>query len=618
MKHFGDITKIDGGKVPAVDVITFGAPCQDLSVAGLRHGMRHEALGDEETTRSGLFYEAVRIIKEMRDHDRSTGRAAELVRPRFAIYENVPGALSSNGGKDWQAVIQSLLQVVREVPDIPVPERGWPSVGSFCGVGDDGVPFSLAYKLHDAQYWGVPQRRKRLSIVVDYAGFDAPWILFDPQFERTSENGEPHAAVRDSGAKSESGEVRSECEGLPGDTEPGGAPGQGTAAVTEGGADNAESIPFGETGHGYWQRGFQTVRANPSHSSDLIVEPTVFSLQGGGATSQNSQGSGVGQDVSFTLNTMDVHGVLAVDVYNQTIDGDITGTVTAAAGGTNTSGPKVFSRGAMSFQERAGKPGGGVGDPIVYNGENITSPQNKANPKPGDPCHTLSTDTRNYVVEPTMIEMTSTKNTIIQDGTSCTLTARMGTGGNQVNAVCCDVGFFESHNDQAGTLLARQYKDPPIVTETYQEQTGALCASGYNKNGTQEAQNGMSVTGSVVRRLTPDECASLQGFPRWWCNIGEWTDSKGKLHKDADSPKYKAYGNSIAVGYDNDQSGFWCWLARRICAQYERRVTMASLFDGIGGFPLAFGAAGAIPVWASEIEEFPIAVTKIRFPEVEE
>lgn len=125
-------------------------------------------------------------------------------------------------------------------------------------------------------------------------------------------------------------------------------------------------------------------------------------------------------------------------------------------------------------------------------------------------------------------------------------------------------------------------------------------------------------TGSVVRRLTPLECERLQGFPDGWTDIGDWTDSKGKLHKAADSPRYKALGNSIAVGYANRQSGFWCWMARRICAQYERQITMASLFDGIGGFPLAFQAAGAIPVWASEIEEFLIAVTKVRFPEAEE
>ena len=117
--------------------------------------------------------------------------------------------------------------------------------------------------------------------------------------------------------------------------------------------------------------------------------------------------------------------------------------------------------------------------------------------------------------------------------------------------------------------------------------------------------------GSTVRRLTPLECERLQGYPDGWTDIGEWTDSKGKRHKEADSPRYKALGNSIALP-------FWAWMARRICAQYERTPTMASLFDGIGGFPLVFSRAGAVPVWASEIEEFPIAVTKIRFQEVEE
>lgn len=167
----------------------------------------------------------------------------------------------------------------------------------------------------------------------------------------------------------------------------------------------------------------------------------------------------------------------------------------------------------------------------------------------------------------------------VEDGISPTLTARMGTGGNQVNAVhCLDVGFFQSYEDVAPIALARQYKDPPVV-----------------------AQN-------AVRRLTPLECERLQGFPDGWTDIGEWTDSKGKKRKEADSPRYKALGNSIALP-------FWQWMARRICAQYERDITMASLFDGIGGFPLVFERCGAKAVWASEIEEFPMAVTKRRFPE---
>lgn len=123
------------------------------------------------------------------------------------------------------------------------------------------------------------------------------------------------------------------------------------------------------------------------------------------------------------------------------------------------------------------------------------------------------------------------------------------------------------------------------------------------------------VGANVVRRLTPTECARLQGFPDSWCEIGDWTDTKGKKHRDADSPKYKAYGNSIAVGFANERSGFWCWLMRRIAAQYERKATQGSLFSGIGGFDLAWAAVnGPESVrFSSEIEEFPIAVLKQHF-----
>ena len=123
--------------------------------------------------------------------------------------------------------------------------------------------------------------------------------------------------------------------------------------------------------------------------------------------------------------------------------------------------------------------------------------------------------------------------------------------------------------------------------------------------------NNVCRVGSMVRRLTPLECERLQGFPDNYTDLGEWVDSTGKKHKEADSPRYKALGNSIALP-------FWQYLARRICAQYERNITMGSLFDGIGGFPLVFERCGAKAVWASEIEEFPIAVTKKHFPEEDE
>ena len=153
----------------------------------------------------------------------------------------------------------------------------------------------------------------------------------------------------------------------------------------------------------------------------------------------------------------------------------------------------------------------------------------------------------------------------------------------------------------------------PTLISRYETQTG----------NTQDKINVLQNTKStVVRRLTPMECERLQGFPDGWTDIGEWTDTKGKKHKTTDAPRYKALGNSIAVGYANEKKGFWCWLADRIVNQLKaegiEEPTMASLFDGIGGFPLAFSAYGCKPVWASEIEEFPIAVTKRHFPEGDE
>ena len=192
MKHLGDITKLSGYELPIVDVITGGSPCQDLSVAGKRTGLSGE--------RSGLFMEQIRVIKEMREHDRAMGRADELLRPRFMVWENVPGSLSSPGkghaGEDFQAVIHEICKIVRkEAPPVPVPKGGWPHAGCFSGVGDSGVPFSIAYRLHDAQFWGVPQRRKRIALVADFGGLNAPEILFER--EGVSGDSEPGIEARE-------------------------------------------------------------------------------------------------------------------------------------------------------------------------------------------------------------------------------------------------------------------------------------------------------------------------------------------------------------------------------------------------------------------------------------
>ena len=168
MKHLGDISKINGADIEPVDVITFGSPCQDLSVAGKRAGLKHEGNGDEETTRSGLFMEAVRIIKEMR-------RATDGKYPKFALWENVPGAFSSNKGEDFRVVLEELIKIVEPSASVPpIPKKGWSYSDSYRGDG-----WSLAYRVLDAQYWGVPQRRRRIYLVLHLTGECAGKVLFE-------------------------------------------------------------------------------------------------------------------------------------------------------------------------------------------------------------------------------------------------------------------------------------------------------------------------------------------------------------------------------------------------------------------------------------------------------
>lgn len=170
MQHLGDITKLNGATIEPVWCVTGGSPCQDLSIAGKRAGLAG--------ARSGLFMEQIRVIKEMREHDKRLGRAGELIRPRYMVWENVPGAFSSNKGRDFAAVLEEIIKIVEpEAPGIEVPEKGWPTLG---GYHDEmGGRWSVAWRTHDAQYWGVPQRRRRISVVADFGGDNASEILFD-------------------------------------------------------------------------------------------------------------------------------------------------------------------------------------------------------------------------------------------------------------------------------------------------------------------------------------------------------------------------------------------------------------------------------------------------------
>ena len=192
MIHLGDITKINGAEIPPVDVITGGSPCQDLSVAGKRAGLDGE--------RSGLFMEQIRIIKEMRNATANDDRGAL---PRYMVWENVPGALSSAGGEDFRAVLEETARIAEPDAVISRPDRKWSNSGAIVADG-----WSIAWRVHDAQFWGVPQRRRRIALVADFAGRSAPEILF-------------------------------ERKGLSGNPEPGEPQGEGTAEGTEGSVGSA-------------------------------------------------------------------------------------------------------------------------------------------------------------------------------------------------------------------------------------------------------------------------------------------------------------------------------------------------------------------------------------------
>lgn len=169
MKHLGDVSKVNGAEIEPVDIITFGSPCQDMSVAGKRAGIKHDEHGNEETTRSGLFYEAIRIIKEMRYG--TEGRF-----PTFVVWENVPGAFSSNRGEDFRTVLEELVKIAEPTAVVPdVPQGGWAYADCWRGDG-----WSLAYRVFDAQHLRTAQRRKRIYLVLCLGDEDgAGKILFE-------------------------------------------------------------------------------------------------------------------------------------------------------------------------------------------------------------------------------------------------------------------------------------------------------------------------------------------------------------------------------------------------------------------------------------------------------
>lgn len=568
MKHLGDITKINGAEIEAVDVITGGSPCQDLSIAGKRAGLAG--------ARSGLFMEQVRIVKEMREHDRANGRTGDMVRPRFMVWENVPGAFSSNKGRDFAAVLEEIIRIAEpEAPNIEVPEKGWNTWG---GYHDEvGGRWSVAWRVHDAQHWGVPQRRRRISVVADFGGDTAGEILF----ERKSVSGHP----------AESGTAR---ERLAGNAESGASYAVRIRGGCDGGGKGSlvQEDKSGTLGIGNDQTIFQNCLTQWDCQSKRI-----FGTEGASPTLQGGVGGGVNNPAIFCMGTQQGGAEVRGD--------DRAPTLTASAGMSGNNQPVVCAGFKLGNSEKARS--------IGYAEEQ--SP-------------TLNAECGGNKPAVVALDMSHACDVIRDCGEVVpSLQARMGTGGNQVPLTYQMQGFGDyREGDVASSCKQRDFKDGTDLVCSVDCRN--FCEGGET-NGTLQAKSNGGIsynlqntvrTGMVVRRLTPMECERLQGYPDGWTDLGEWydgqtgegywVDSLGKRHKTADSPRYKALGNSIALP-------FWDFLAKRISAQYLRPVTMGSLFDGIGGFPLVFERHNGKGTarWASEIEEFPIVVTKLRFGE---
>lgn len=551
MKHLGDVSKVKGGEIEPVDIITFGSPCQDMSIAGKRAGLKHADMGDDETTRSGLFLEAIRIIKEMRE-------ATNGVYPRYAIWENVPGAFSSNRGEDFRTVLEEFIRVKEKDAVMPdVPKAGWPYADCYSGNG-----WSLAYRVFDAQYWGVPQRRRRIYLVADFRGQRAGEILLKPEGLR-----------RNSAQSGTHGQETARCAKNSVGTAIGGVdrynqsflPGLAQTLRASGGGD---CIP--------------TVLAPVANAGDnrlAIVQPisdggcsTLFENHGMGGNNTPFVASVI--ETSETVHCYDI-GEARLRTPSEYIEKSPT--LRAEAHGN---APYVINKKTLVYDTRGNGAGETVptitGDhnnritdytalcceAVVYDGANITSPLNKTNPQAGDPCHTISTDSRNYIV--------------------CCLQGngidRADTAGCNGKGVCEDKCYTLNTIDRHAVCFPQQAYNKFIQEDI----EATLKASGGTYGGGNEnlvAEQFFSPIRYIVRRLTPTECARLQGFPDWWGEIPKkdnltddeytfWLNVRNtyakinnkttkeyskeqmlswynKLHSD--SSEYKMWGNGIAL-----------------------------------------------------------------------
>nr|DAI55338.1 MAG TPA: Cytosine specific methyltransferase [Caudoviricetes sp.] len=510
MKHYGDISKMNGGEIPPVDIITFGSPCQDMSVAGKRDGL--------SGSRSSLFYQAVRIIKEMRC--KTDGRY-----PRFIVWENVPGAFSSNKGEDFRAVLEEVCKIKENNVSVPKPSK-WQSAGKILGDG-----YSVAWRQLDAEFWGVPQRRKRIYLVADFAGWCAGKILF-------------------------------ESEGLSGYSS------QGFRAWQETANGSAESI--GETGSNSLM--FENHGQDCRYTGPLDIAQTVLSTFGTGGNNQpfvvqtpktlkirsGCEGGGKGaliqEDKSATLGCNNDQTLFVPKVYG------ICAKDSNAMKSSNPNSGFYEATTSRCLDGNGGNPSCNQGGMAVIEG-NGTRPSHKGDGyKESDVMYTLNATEQHGVAygigRPAMNQGYNAKFSFqIEEEVEPTIVAAGASGVAHPVFSSSKASFFTTAEEElANTLVATDYKDPPIVNDEMEEDY-------------------------IVRRLTPTECARLQGFPDWWCDdlgteeptneeIAYWKDvfkthaealGKNKKTKTdsqikkwlknphSDSAEYKMWGNGVAL-----------------------------------------------------------------------
>ena len=577
IKHYGDVSKMNGADIEPVDIITFGSPCQDMSIAGRREGL--------DGSRSSLFYEAVRIVKEMRC--KTNGRY-----PRYIIWENVPGAFSSNKGADFQSVLEEVCSVKGYEIHTPRPE-GWPTAGEI--VADD---FSLAWRVFDAQYWGVPQRRKRIYLVADLAGGSAGKILF-------------------------------ESEGVSGYTPQGFRSWQGAAGASEKGSGAAGCVCLNDQGGNRMDvtDGVTCTLRAEAHHPPCVMESAGFCTE----HSAHSRSIGYEEETSPTLRA----GTVPAAVYeNHSQDTRYTGplktapTVMSTYGTGGNNQPFVVET-PKTLKIRSGCEGGGKGALIQENKSATLGCNNDQTvfvPKVYGICskqsHAMQSDNPHsgfYEADTSRCLDRGGGNPSCNQGGMAvvavqgSMIGRSDKNGPQGSGVNEDVSFTLDATDRhavaygidRATYNRGRNAKFGITVETDIEPTmvskgpGAVgqpiyhsSKSSFHTNFTDDDVTETLVATDfkdpptvskepdyIVRRLTPTECARLQGFPDWWCSnletdepteeeIEFWTEvfethrrvmgasSKPKSRnqiikwlKDphSDSAEYKMWGNGVAL-----------------------------------------------------------------------